>query len=739
MPFRTREHLALTTGDPPAAADAGAVKANILVVDDRPENLLVFKTTLDDLEQNVVTARSGEEALKRLLELDFAVILLDVNMPGMDGLETATYIRGRQKTARTPIIFLTAYVEEMHTAKGYLLGAVDYMLTPVMPDILRTKVRVFVELYLMTRQVERQADQRIALAREQAARAAAEEAIRRSTFLAEAGDILSSSLDVNATVRALAQFTVPYLGELSALTLADEQGRPGRSEIAWISPRDGVRHSESAAALDNDAISQAMKDALDSGNIAVLTELNPGHARLAATRVGQEAPTVLELGFTLRSLAVFPLVARGRKLGTFLLGLAELRFEPATLTLAEDLTTRAAVSLDNCLLYARIQEADQRKNEFLAMLAHELRNPLAPVRNAVQILRMPNLQQAKLEWGIEVIDRQSKQLVRLVDDLLDVARITQGRISLKLESVDVAGAVAAALEMSRPFIDARSHELAVTMPSTPLRVYGDYSRIAQILANLLNNAAKYTEPNGRISLSAVQEGAEVVFRVRDSGIGIRQDMLASVFELFTQADRSLDRSQGGLGIGLTVVQRLVSMQNGSVQAFSAGPGKGSEFVVRLPRLECTDVMPAHAGSPRYLGMLQRVLVVDDYVDSAESMAMLLQAEGHEVRIAHEGMTAIKMAADFRPGVIFLDIGLPGMNGFEVARRVREMPETTGCVLVAMTGYGQAEDHRRSMQSGFDHHFVKPVDPSALQELFKSLEQPPRGAADSPGPAQPLAN
>ncbi len=727
------------TGNPQdPAEDAASFKANILVVDDRPENLLVFRTTLEELGQNVIAARSGEEALKRLLEHDFAVILLDVNMPGMDGLETATFIRGRQKTARTPIIFLTAYVEEMHTAKGYSLGAVDYMLTPVMPDILRTKVKVFVELYLMTRQVERQADQRIALAREQAARAAAEESIRRSTFLAEAGDILSSSLDVTATVRSLAQFVVPFLGELSALTLADEQGRPTRTELAWVgSTPGGTRHSESAVELDDHAINQAITDALDSGNIAVVTELNPGLSKLVATRVGQDTAVTLDLGFTLRSLAVLPLVARGRKLGTLLLGLADLGFDPTTLALAEDLTTRAAVALDNCLLYARIHEADQRKNEFLAMLAHELRNPLAPVRNAVQILRMPNQQPAKLEWGLDVIDRQTLQLVRLVDDLLDVARITQGRISLKLEAVDVAEVMAAALEMSRPLIDARCHELAVAVPPARLKVHGDYSRIAQILANLLNNAAKYTEPRGRISLNAAQEGTEVVFRVRDSGIGIRKEMLASVFELFTQADRSLDRSQGGLGIGLTIVQRLASMQNGSVHAYSAGPGQGSEFVVRLPLLEHAE---ASAGTPRPTGghaIVHRVLVVDDYVDSAESMAVLLQAEGHEVRIAHEGMTAIKMAPDFKPSLVFLDIGLPGMNGFEVARSLRAMPETKDCVLVAMTGYGQAEDHQRSLESGFDRHFVKPVDPLALQELFDSLKEAraKQLSADSNQPAQ----
>jgi signal transduction histidine kinase/DNA-binding response OmpR family regulator len=697
-----------------------ADQAKILVVDDRPENLLVSRTMLDELGHQVITARSGDEALKYLLENDVAVILLDVNMPGMDGLETATYIRMRHKTAHTPIIFLTAYVEEMHTAKGYSLGAVDYILTPVMPDVLRTKVKVFVQLHLMTRQAERQAEQRIALAHEQAARAAAEEAKRRSTFLADASDVLSSSLDVTDTVRTLAQFVVPVLGDLCVIMLAGEPGEPGRTVVVWQSSDTAAgRHTELVAALDCSEINAAMQSAMESGRLVVATDAAPGPAGLAVTYLGVTEPKNLELGFKLGSIAALPLIARGRKLGALMLGTGagDRRAGAGTLALAVDLATRAAVSLDNCLLYAKIQEGDQRKNEFLAMLAHELRNPLAPIRNAVQLLRMPDRGQSKLDWALSVLDRQTQQLTRLVDDLLDVARITQGRILLKLEPVDVAKVVGVAVEMSRPLINARGHDLTIAVPPAPLTVQGDYSRVAQILANLLNNAAKYTDPKGRISLRVEEDGAEVVFRVRDSGIGIPGSMLGSIFELFTQADRSLDRTQGGLGIGLTIVRRLVSMQGGSVRVYSDGAKQGSEFVVRLPRAAAGSAEPAQPAAPRRNGTGQRVLIVDDYADAADSMAAILRVDGQDVQIAHDGPTALEVVRNFKPSVVFLDIGLPGMNGFEVARALRAAPETKDSLLIAVSGYGQAEDQRQSKEAGFDRHLVKPVDLSVLQEIL----------------------
>ncbi|HEV2008637.1 MAG TPA: response regulator, partial [Burkholderiales bacterium] len=662
-------------------------------------------------------------ALKLLLEHDFAVILLDVNMPGMDGLETAGYIRRLQRTAHTPIIFLTAYAEEMQAA--YSLGAVDYILTPVLPAILRTKVKVFVQLHQMSRQALRQADQRIALAHEQAARAAAEASKRRSDFLAEASDLLSISLDLDTTAKSLAQFAVPFLADLSALVLVDEHGAVRQTEVCWSGSTDGACRSQSVVALDETAIMQAVERALASGDCEVITDLDPPPTKLTGCEPEAGARMSLEFGFTLRALAVLPLIARDRKLGVLLLGLglSPRDFSAPELALAKDLAARTAVSLDNCLLYAKIREADQRKNEFLAMLAHELRNPLAPIRNAVHILGQPGLDPAKVKWATSIIDRQSEQLARLVDDLLDVARVTQGRIQLKLEKVSVASVVTVAVETSRPLIEARHHELTIHVPDEPLYVHGDHARLAQVIANLLNNAAKYTEPGGRISIDVqadAADAADVVFRVRDSGIGIPKEMLSSIFDLFTQSEQSLDRSQGGLGIGLTIVQRLLAMQGGTVRVFSAGVGHGSEFVVRLPRLMHADTGQSELQAPRLLPAQCSVLLVDDSPDAVESMALVLQLQGYEVRVAHDGSTALEMARQFKPSVVFLDIGLPDINGYEVARKIRLSPATRDCVLIALTGYGQEEDYQRSMQSGFDHHLVKPIEMDALPQLIESL-------------------
>jgi CheY-like chemotaxis protein/anti-sigma regulatory factor (Ser/Thr protein kinase) len=285
----------------------------------------------------------------------------------------------------------------------------------------------------------------------------------------------------------------------------------------------------------------------------------------------------------------------------------------------------------------------------------------------------------------------------------------------------VAKVVGVAVEMARPLINARAHELTVTIPPGALAVIGDYSRVAQILANLLNNAAKYTEPKGHIALSVEEEDVNVVFRVRDSGIGIPRNMFESIFELFTQADRSLDRTQGGLGIGLTIVRRLVGMQGGSVQVHSDGTRKGSEFVVRLPRATAGRAASSPAAAARRNDAGHRVLIVDDYADAADSMAALLRVDGQEVRIAHDGPAALEAARGFKPSVVFLDIGLPGMNGFQVARALRAAPETKDCLLIAISGYGQAEDQKNSKEAGFDRHLVKPVDMLELQEIFGTMK------------------
>ncbi len=365
-----------------------------------------------------------------------------------------------------------------------------------------------------------------------------------------------------------------------------------------------------------------------------------------------------------------------------------------------------------------LAEANRRKDEFLAMLGHELRNPLAPVHNAVQIIQREGSEKPTVKQAADMIDRQMRRIVRLVDDLLEVSRITNGKIQLHRRREQLAVLVTHAVESVRPLIESRKHELSLSLPAEAVWLDADPIRLEQVFANLLNNAAKYTEPGGHIWLSVEQEGQEAIVRVNDTGIGIRSDMLPRIFDLFVQSDRALDRAQGGLGIGLTLVRKLVEMHGGTVEGFSEGVGKGSEFVVRLPVVpEVKELPPEAVPQParQQCGSL-RVLVVDDNVDAAESLAMLLRYSGHEVRAVHTGPRALQAAQAESPDVILLDIGLPGMDGYEVARRLRE--QGAGKVhLIAMTGYGQETDRQRSQDAGFDFHLVKPVDLAKLQELL----------------------
>jgi PAS domain S-box-containing protein len=372
-----------------------------------------------------------------------------------------------------------------------------------------------------------------------------------------------------------------------------------------------------------------------------------------------------------------------------------------------------------------LADANRRKDEFLAMLGHELRNPLAPVLNGLRLLERQGRDDPAIQQTVAMIDRQMGRIVRLVDDLLDVARITKGKIQLRRRREQLAVLVAQAVEGVRPHIESRQHGLSVSLPPAAIWLDADPTRIEQILANLLNNAAKYTEPGGRISLTVEQEGSVAVIRVKDTGIGIRADMLNRIFDLFVQTDRTLDRAQGGLGIGLTLVRKLVEMHGGAVEARSEGIGKGSEFVVRLPVVpEVKQLEPEALPEVRRRDVPHlRVLVVDDNVDTAQSLAMLLKLYGHEVWPVHTGPKALEVAQAEQPDVILLDIGLPGMDGYEVARHLREQQGMDKVRLIAMTGYGQEADRQRSQGAGFDHHLVKPVDPAKLQELLGTLDKP----------------
>lgn len=374
-----------------------------------------------------------------------------------------------------------------------------------------------------------------------------------------------------------------------------------------------------------------------------------------------------------------------------------------------------------------LKEADRRKDEFLAILAHELRNPLAPVRNAVDLLRLAGDDPAVMDDVRKIIERQIGHMVHLIDDLMDISRVTSGKIKLHKERVELVTAVQSAVEEMRPLIEASAHELTITLPPQVVVLDADPTRLAQIFSNLLANAAKYTDKGGHIWLTADQHDGEVVVSVRDTGIGIETEHLPYIFEMFSQATPALERSQGGLGIGLALVRGLVELHGGAVEAHSNGHGMGSEFIVRLPILEGrierpTDGLGKGSSLPQS-GIKRRILVVDDNVDSATSLAMLLRHMGHEIETAHDGLEAVQAAAAFRPQVILLDIGLPKMNGYEAAKRIREQSSGEKIAIIALTGWGQEKDKQMAFDAGFDHHMTKPVEHAALQRLL-ALTPPP---------------
>ena len=552
---------------------------DILLVDDQPARLLTYEAILGPLGHRLVTAGSGVEALARIMEREFAVILLDVSMPEMDGFETAQMIHQHPRFESMPIIFVTGvHVSELDRLKGYEVGAVDYVYVPVVPEILRSKVAVLVELHRQRQELKR----------------------------------LNESLT-------------------EANRRLDTANRKLRREKA-----------------------------------SELAELNE------------------------------QLQKKNREL----------------------------------------IEADQRKDDFLAILGHELRNPLAPISNAIEILQRIGPQEPKLTQMRELIDRQVRHMARLVDDLLDVSRITQDKINLKSERLDLCTLVKRAVETQMPAIRARGHEVVVNVPDEPLNASGDAVRLAQVLGNLVNTAATYTPDGGRIEVSLAGEDGRAKISVRDNGIGIEAGYLAHVFELFGQVRNPRPHSHDGLGIGLALVQRLVEMHEGRVEAQSGGPGKGSEFVIHLPLLQGGSVeaaVPARQQSANSGWAGRRVLVVDDAADCRDSLALMLEMEGSEVRTAHDGLDALDVATGFEPAIVLMDIRMPKMDGYEAAKRLRAGPGGGELILVALTGWGQPEHLEKSRLAGFDAHLTKPVEAEKLLQLLASLgprTQAPEGVAAS---------
>ncbi|MEO6436259.1 MAG: response regulator [Tepidisphaeraceae bacterium] len=551
---------------------------NILIVDDEPKNLTVLETVLDLPSYRLVRAASADEALLALVTEEFALLILDIRMPGMTGFELAQIIKGRRKTARVPIIFLTAYYnEDQHALEGYDSGAVDYLHKPINAAVLRSKVAVFADLHRKTREV----------------------------------------------------------------TIAN------RALMTEVAER---RRAEQQLQVLNDDLDRRVSD---------------------------------------RTLAVRQ-------------------------------------------LEADLRAADQRKDEFIATLAHELRNPLAPVRNALYVLQRQNWAGPAAKNLRDIITRQVRVMARLIDDLMDVSRINQGRIELQRELVDLSVVIELAVEASRPYLDEGGHAFSLGGVEPGVLVDVDVTRLTQVLVNLLTNAAKYTHHDGRIELTVRRRETEVDITVQDSGIGIDAGQLQQVFVMFAQVEGAVTMSRGGLGIGLSLVKHLVELHGGRVEVSSPGPGQGSAFVVSLPLASSvvadaavpapTEKAAGPLGMPTPTGAL-KILVVDDNHDSAETLAALLSLHGHDVRTAHDGATAVLEATAFRPEVIVLDIGLPDVDGYGICRQIRAQPWGLQITVVALTGWGDEEAKSKSEAAGFDGHLVKPVAEETLLLTLANVKRP----------------
>jgi PAS domain S-box-containing protein len=539
------------------------------------------------------------------------------------------------------------------------------------------------------------------------------------SFLADASGVLAASLDDPAVLEKVAQLAVPRIADWCMVHLVQEDGAAIPAALAHVDAQSASAARELMmdlrADLDTDT---GPGHVLRTGRSELHRETDEGRSETVPASSGRGSRLAAA---PLRSSLSVPLLMRGRTLGSITLGSLDAgrRLGPSDLALAEELAHRVALTLDNTHFYREVVESDRRKDEFLAMLSHELRNPLAPILNALHMLRDADRPELKA-WAIEVVDRQARHLARLVDDLLDVSRITRGRVELHRRPLKLADVVERAVEACRPFIDERDHELVVELPDEPIWLDADPVRLEQVLVNLLNNAAKYTDEPGRIELWAGVRGAEVELRVRDTGVGIPAEVLPRVFDLFVQAARTLDRSQGGLGIGLTLVRRLVELHGGSVRAKGREDRRGTELIVRLPVLarSAAPAKPHAAETPASRGAQGlRILVVDDNIDSAVGMGEVLRLWGHDVSVTYDGPAALRAFQSERPDVVLLDIGLPGMDGFEVAEKIRQHVGGAALLIVALTGYGQEKDQQRARDAGFDAHFTKPVDLAKLRRLL----------------------
>ncbi|HZN63895.1 MAG TPA: response regulator [Tepidisphaeraceae bacterium] len=727
-------------------------KVSILLVDDRPEKLLALEAVLEDLGQNVVRAYSGREALRQVLNREFAVILLDVNMPGMDGFETAALIRQRKSSQHVPIIFITAMGDEMHVARGYALGAVDYITSPVVPEVLRSKVAVFVDLFRKTEQVKRQA-----------------ESLRRRASqhqkLAAASLVINGALSIERMLQTVTDVARDVIESHQAITL-------------FIDPRSGQRPQKTEAFTSfSDKYAQWRGRPLNLDSVAQTVAAQSRTAtRLTEEELHEHADWLIvreaEVPPIRGGMLAAPLTGRdGNNLGVVYLS---DRAEGPYFTAADEavlvqLAQMASIAIENTL-YAEEREANRIKDEFLSTLSHELRTPLNAILGWTQLLRMGKPSEAELTRGLDVIERNVRAQTRLIEDLLDVSRITTGKLRLSVRPMSLAPVIEAAADAVRPAADAKRITIEVGVSPLADQISGDPDRLQQVVWNLLSNAVKFTPVGGRITVALDRVAGQSQVRVTDTGQGIDPKFLPYVFDRFRQADASSTRHHGGLGIGLTIVRHIVELHGGTVEAESRGAGQGSTFRVNLPvspvvlqeppggngKLELSAARlrpaadeeeypaapaPVRAHDPQQKtppppaadGRLLdgvRVLVVDDAADALDIIAEILRRAGAQVETAESAREGLRTFGRVRPDVLVSDIAMPEEDGYALIQTVRALtPEDGGGVpAIALTAYAREEDRLRSLEAGFQAHLAKPVEPGALVTTVADLAPRPRDAA-----------
>src|SRR5947209_10611758 len=717
-----------------SAHDPAEQKVSILIVDDRHDKMLAYQAILADLEENVVCARSGKEALRCLLKQDFAVILLDVNMPGMDGFETASLIRQRPRSETTPIIFISAVNDtETHVSRGYSIGAVDYILTPVVPEILRAKIAVFVDLFKKTEQVKRQAEEREKLIREQAARAEAEARQERLAFLADAGNVLASSLDYDETLRNLANLVVPRIADFCLVPATGEEGDMRQVAVAHTDPANDPAMEKLIAEFPSSAAAQkGGAHGLKTGRSGMVCDVHAGQLRDVFE---EKADRDLIRSFSAKSFIAVPLRAHDRVLGAIVM----INTRPGRicgseeLSLAEELAHRAALAVENAGLYksaqkarAESERANRAKDSFLAMLSHELRTPLTPVLTSVLSLEQAEDLPDELRASLQMIRRNVELEARLIDDLLDLTRISKGKVQLNLEEVDAHLLLRSALEICQADIEKKNLALRTDFTATKASLQADPARLQQIFWNLIKNAVKFTPEGGRLEIRTENREDKLRVEVSDTGMGIDAETLPKIFNAFEQGARS---QLGGLGLGLAISKALVETHHGELIAASDGPDRGATFTAIFPAAQSTDDSKRNAAplAPASHKPM-RVLLVEDHEDTNRSLTLLLRRRGYHVQPAHSVQAALEAAAHEQFDVLVSDIGLPDGSGIDLMEKLKNDHPIFG---IALTGFGMEDDLRKSHDVGFHHHLVKPVDLNRLDAL---IQQADLAAAEVAAPA-----